>query len=239
VADLDNQLQPTQLFPAESAEIIKYLERAITEGKHWYIALLEAIGLWTEAEENHNGRSYHYLIASEAFDWLLLAERLCETVDGMLPENEKIALLFHEEPPIRLTKEKFKELIGSSKYNQYLNYFYGITVEEALILSLQEEVRKERWTLGYGNKYEVINEVYRRIYGATKATLLHSFRIEKAYPQLKSISLTELKEFTYWLFKHRLNLCDKTKVASDTKKALERLRRQESMFSLPASMLSP
>jgi len=223
----------------DNTEVIRYLEQAITDGKHWYIALLEAIGLWTTAEENHNGRSYRYLIAGEAFDWLLLAERLCETVNGLLPEAEKIALLFHDEPPIRLTKEKFKELIGSSKYHQYLNYFYGITVEEALILAVQEEVRKERRTLGYGNEHGVANEVYRRIYGATKNILLKRFRREKSYPQLMSISLTELKEFTYWLFKYRLKLCDKAKLASDTKKALERERRQESMFTFPASMLSP
>ncbi len=222
-----------------NVEVTKYLEQAITSGKHWYIALLEAIGLWTAAEENHNGRSYHYLIAGEAFDWLLLAERLCETVNGLLPEAEKIALLFHNEPPIRLTKEKFKELIGSSKYRQYLNYFYGITLEEVLILAVQEEMRKEQRTVGYSNEYDMVNEVYRRIYGATKNILLKRFRREKGYPQLKHISLTELKEFTYWLFKYRLKLCDKAKVASDTKKALERLRRQESIFTLPASMLSP
>jgi len=54
--------------------------------------------------------------------------------------------------------------------------------------------------------------------------LLKRFRRENGYPQLKSISLTELKEFTYWLFKYRLNHCDKARVASDTKKALTQLR---------------
>jgi len=214
----DNRLPSRE---TRNTEVIRYLKQAITSGKHWYIALLEAIGLWTMAEENHNGRSYCYLIAGEAFDWLLLAERLCETVDGLLPEDEKIALLFYDKPPLNLATEKFKELIGCSKYRQYLNYFYGITVEEALILAVQEEVRKERRTLGYGNEYGVINEVYRRIYGATKAILLKRFRREKSYPQLRSISLAELKEFTYWLFKYRLENCDKARVASDTKKALE------------------
>jgi hypothetical protein len=38
--------------------------------------------------------------------------------------------------------------------------------------------------------------------------------------------LTELKEFTYWLFKYRLRQSDKAKVASDTKKALGQLKRQ-------------
>ena len=221
---MDNQLQSSRLTPVSDNGVIGYLEQAITGGKHWYIALLEAIGLWTVAEEVHNQRHYRYLIAGEAFDWLLLAERLCQAVDGLLPDNEKTALLFHGQPPLNLTVDRFKELIGGGKYHQYLNYFYGITVEEALILAVQEEVRKERRTSGYNNKeHDVVGEVYRRIYGATKAILLKRFRREKGYPHLKSISLTELKEFTYWLFKYRLKQCDKARIASDTKKALQQL----------------
>jgi len=223
VVDLNNQLQPPQLTPAGGAEAIRHLEQTITSGKHWYIALLEAIGLWKAAEETHNGRTYRYLIAGEAFDWLLLAERLCETVDGLLPDDEKTSLLFYGKPPLDLTIEEFKELIGS-KYHQYLNYFYGITTEEALIRAVQEEVRKEKWTLGLNKEHDYDNEVYQRIYGATKAVLLKRFRRENGYPQLKSISLTELKEFTYWLFKYRLKHCDKARVASDTKKALTQLK---------------
>jgi len=221
---MDNQLQSSRLTPVSDNGVIGYLEQAITGGKHWYIALLEAIGLWTVAEEVHNQRRYCYLIAGEAFDWLLLAERLCQAVDGLLPDAEKTALLFHGQPPLDLTVDRFKELIGGGKYHQYLNYFYGITVEEALILAVQEEVRKERRASGYNNKeHDVVSEVYRRIYGATRPVLLKRFRREKAYPQLKSISLTELKEFTYWLFKYRLKQCDKARIASDTKKALQQL----------------
>ncbi len=224
MVDLNNQLQPSQLTSTTDVEVIKYLEQAITSGKHWYIALLEAIGLWKATEETHNGRIYRYLIAGEAFDWLLLAERLCEAVDGLLPDDEQTALLFYGKPPLDLTIEKFKELIGSSKYHQYLNYFYGITTEEALIWAVQEEVRKERRILGLNKEHDYDNEAYRRIYGATRAVLLKHFRHEKGYPQLKSISLTELKEFTYWLFKYRLDHCDKARVASDTQKALTQLK---------------
>jgi len=113
--------------------------------------------------------------------------------------------------------------MGSAKYHQYLNYFYGITVEGALILAVQEEVRKERRTSGYNEEHDTVNEVYQRIYGATKTVLLRRFRREKGYPQHRSINLTELKEFTYWLFKYRLKQCDKARVASDTKKALNHL----------------
>ncbi len=220
---VNNQSASAKTLSTTDTEAIRHLKQAIISGKHWYIALLEAIGLWTDGEETYNGRHYRYLIDGEAFDWLLLAERLCQAVDGLLPDDERLALLFHGEPPIRLTKEKFKKLIGSGKYHQYLNYFYGITVEEALIQVVQEEVRKERRISGYNNEQNLPNEVYRRIYGATRAILLKHFRREKGRPRLKSISLPELKEFTYWLFKYRLKQCDKARVASDTKKALEQL----------------
>ena len=219
MTDLDNQLTPVG-----DTEAIRHLKQAITSGKHWYIALLEAIGLWDSAEETHNGRAYCYLIDGEAFDWLLLAERLCQAVDGLLPDDEKTALLFYGKPPLNLPTEKFKELIGSAKYHQYLNYFYGITVEEALMLAVQEEVRKERRVSGYWKEKDTAIEVYRRIYGSSKAVLLRRFRRDKGYPQLRSISLAQLKEFTYWLFRHRLNQWDKARVASDTKKALNWLQ---------------
>jgi len=224
VANLGKQMPFPRLVLAQDAEAIKHLEQAITDGKHWNIALLKAIDLWASTEEVCDGRHYRYLIDDEAFDWLLLAERLCEAVDGLLPNDEKVAFLLYGKPPLNLTPKEFKALIGSGKYHQYLNYFYGVTVEEALILAVQEEVCKERRALGYIKEQDYANEAYQRIYGTIKATLLRQFRRDKGYPQTRSISLTELKEFAYWLFKYRLDHCDKARVASDTKKALTQLK---------------
>lgn len=223
----DNQEASAGLALTNEAEVIERLEQAIRAGRHWYTALLEAIGQWTAAEETYNERTYRYLIAGEAFDWLLLAERLCEAIDGLLPEDERIALLFYGRPPVDLTKVEFEKHIGNSKYRQLLNYFYGITVEEALVLAVQDEVRKEWRALGYYQEFDYTTEVYRRIYGASRMVLLKRFRREKGYPQLRSTTLTEFKEFSYWLFKYRLRQCDKARVASDTKKALDWLVQQQ------------
>ncbi len=220
MSDLDGEIPSAQLTAADD-EAIRYLEQALGSGKHWYIALLEAIKLWNADQETHNGQTYSYLVDGEAFDWLLLAERLCGAVDGVLPEDEKLALLLHGKPPLDITNDKFKELIGSGRYHQYLNYFYGITVEEALVLAVQGEVRKERLASGYVREQDTTIEVYRRIYGATKTVLLKHFRQEKGYPQRRSTSLNEQKEFTYWLFKYRMKHGDKSRVASDTKKGLD------------------
>lgn len=225
VKELEQQQSSSRLTASGDAAAIKHLEWSIASGKHWYIALLEAIGMWHSTRETIDDFTYHYLIEGEAFDWLLLADRLCQTVDGLLPESERDALLFHGRPPLDLLAERFKELIGERKYHQYLNYFYGITVEEALTQAVQEEIRKERRLYGDYQEPDPTTWAYRRIYGATRTILLRHFRKEKDYPLLKSTGLTELKEFSYWLFKYRIKQCDKAKVASDTRKALDWLKK--------------
>lgn len=220
------QIQIFSTSPVGVNEAIEHLKRSIASGKHWYIALLEAIGLWPLAEETRNGRKYCYLIDNEAFDWLLLAERLCEEVDSLIPEPERLDLLFFSKPPIEVSKEEFRHLIGDTKYRAYLNYFYGITVEEVLVIAIEEEIRKEQRARGYNRDRRVIDDAYRRIYGASQLTLLRHFRIEKGYPQKASTSLTELREFVYWRFKYRLKRCDRARVASDTKKGLNKLQSQ-------------
>jgi hypothetical protein len=242
MAEESSRLFSLESIPAGDAEAINYLKQAIAGGRHWYLALLGAIGLWTSAEDIYNDRTYHYLIDGEAFDWLLLAERLCETVEGLLPEDERDALLFHSIPPLELNASEVKELIGDKKYGQYLNYFYGITVEEALLLAVQEEIDKERRLQGLRSKGQSSDEAYLRIYNAAREALLTQFRQEKSHAQLKSITLAELKEFTYWLFKYRLKRCEKARIASDTKKALDYLKRQwqqKGVFKVLATDLAP
>lgn len=209
-------------------EALKHLRQALAEGKHWYIALLETVGLWEKAEEDFQGRHYRYLIDGEAFDWLLLAERLCGEIGEVIPEGEKEALLFEGKPPLEIPREEFHKLLGNAKYRAYLNYFYGITVEEALQTTMAVQVRKERQ--GQGTREQEIQDIVnRRIYGASEKELLEHFEKEKGYPRRRSLDLSQRKEFTYWLFKHRLQLWDKARVASDTKRGLEFLRRQRAL----------
>jgi hypothetical protein len=226
MTDEDNRIVATETVTASDAEAVGYLKEGIGSGKHWYLALLGAIGLWASPEEEYDGRTYVYLIDGEAFDWLLLAERLCDTVDGLLPENEKENLLFRGMPPLQLDAAAVKELIGDKKYGQYLNYFYGITVEEALLLAVQEAIDKERLAQGLHHHSHSQDEPYRRIYEAERETLLNQFRKEKRRTQRQSTTLSEMKAFTYWLFKYRLKRCEKARIASDTKRALEYLVRQ-------------
>ena len=202
---------------------IQGLKDGIAQGRNWCVALLEAVRLWSSPEEDHKGRRYQYLIDNEAFDWLVLTERLCEELDGLIPEEDRASLLFFGIPPVDLSRDQFKSLIGPSKYRAYLNYFYGILVERFLLLSVTEDLRKKKTLLGLNNDNGVVDEAYQRIYGAAESTLLKQFRKQRHYRQLRSIGLSELNEFTYWLFKYRTRTRDKSLVASDTKKGLTKL----------------
>ena len=207
-----------QLFDTRAA--IQHLEQSIASGKEWYLALLEAIALWDCPEEIRYGRTCRYLIAGEALDWVLLAERLCQAVDVFLPEDEKLNFLFHGRFPVDITTRQFRQLIGHIRHHQYLNYFYGVTVEEALFWAVQDEVRKERRVSGITREHDPGDEACRRIYRQDREILLRDFRSEHGYRHLKSTTLLEMKEFTYWLFKYRLKHSDKARIASDTKKGL-------------------
>ena len=202
---------------------IQELKSAIARGKNWYIAVLEEIRLWSIPEEDYHGRHYQYLVDNEAFDWLAVAERLCEELDGLVSENERTNLLFFGIPPIELSKDEFKNIIGDFKYQAHLNYFYGVLAERFLILAETEELRKKKRVLGLSHDNGIVDDAYQRTYGATQSALLKQFRKERHHTQLKSISLSELNEFTYWLFKYRIKNRDKSRMASDTKKALTKL----------------
>lgn len=217
---------------AGDSEAVQHLRQAIAGGRPWHIALLEAIGLWSWPEESHNGQHYRYLVAGEAFDWLLLAERLCKEVDGLIPEDELSDLLFFGKLPEEVSQEDFKRLIGSSKYHAYLNYFYGVIVEQAIILAVEEEICKENHTHVFSKSEEGFFDSYYRVYGAGEETLFHWFMQDKEYLESASISLAQWQEFTYWMFKFRLANCDKARVASDTKKGLEYLNCQRSARGL-------
>jgi len=211
---------------AGDALAMKHLKDAVRKGRNWYIVLLEAIRLWKSPEEIYAGENYKYLIDGQAFDWLRLAERLCEEIKDLVPEYEISNLLFFDQPPIKLTEAEFKVLLGPSKYRAYLNFLYGVITEQALILANVFEVRKK--SMMPPKPDDEMEKAYLRIYGGGQAELLEAFRREKRYPRLKSMTLGEMKEFTYWLFKYRIKTSEKSKVASDTKKAIVLMYRKMS-----------
>jgi 8-oxo-dGTP pyrophosphatase MutT (NUDIX family) len=214
---------------------------ALDAGVPWFEALMQAIALWEQPGEIVAGRQFRYLIGGEAFDWLLLAERLLSAADGRIPAGESERLLFEGRAPAepyapaaeagaRMSDDRLRALIGESKHRAHLNYLYGVTVEEALQYAVELEVAKERINVNIKDPRSdeaARDPIYERIYGRPRAELLGEFRDEAGQPKSPNISLAELREFMYWLFKFRVKNQEPARVASDTRKALAQLSAME------------
>jgi hypothetical protein len=208
-------------------EALEHLSAAAASGQEWPSALLEAMGLWTVPEEVYQGRLYRYLLQGEAFDWLLLARRLVREADGLIPPADRRRLLRQGHLPARVSREEFRRLIGVPKFRAHLNYWYGVTVEAALQEALRDEVRKEKVNRGFSPRTPVTAEAFRRIYGETRAALMARFAQEWQDPVAPLAPGGFVKEFTYWMFKQRIQQIEKARVASDTRKGLEWLSRRQ------------
>ena len=221
---------PQMIDPSEEAAIARtipdallHLRIALATGVSWQKAILEAMGRWTMAEETLDGRKYRYLLQGEAFDWLLLAERLCTDVEGAIPSEEKERFLFTGQIPDAVDEEQFREYLGPSKFRAHMNFRYGVVLEEVLQLVAEEEVRKLHFSRSYSDNDELTEEAYIHLYQKPRSELLKTFQKETKKDRRRNLTLSDLKEFTYWLHKRRINLWDPARVASDTKKAISRL----------------
>jgi hypothetical protein len=215
--------------PREPAELIAAFRTAIEDGVPWMEALLTTVRDWSAPLETVGERRYCYLIGGEAFDWLALAERLIEAAGDAIPADEAETLLFRGLLPDGYDDEAFRQAIGPTKHRLYRNYFYGVSVEEALQLSFEEDVQKEGRCRAWGGDVRADESAFERIYFKTREELLARFRHERGLPYGDGLAFDELKAFTYWLFKYRLQACDPAKVASDTGRGIARLAALDSI----------
>ena len=217
---------------SSSAEAIARLREDVRGGVHWAEAVFRAMGQWADAEEEVKGRLYRYFIGGEAFDRLLLAERLLQEVAGEVSEGEIEDFTVRGNLPNGIDEDRIQSLLGVEKYRGYLNFHYGVTVEETLQLAVEQEVIKRYASNGIRRIEDPTEEAFARIYGAGQVELAARFRQEDAGEDCTAapldeepMTMSECKEFTYWLFKLRLRQSDKPKIASDTKKGLDQLHR--------------
>jgi len=205
---------------ADPALVIQELRESISSGQEWYGAMLHAVREWPLTEEELDGERYVYLLDGEALDLIRLVERLCGEVADLVPEDDVVRLIANDRPPIDHAYVDLKALIGPDKYRAYLTFIYGVLVEEMVVHAVVEDLRKRRRTAGLTRYDAELDDAYKYVYGSTRSELLNLFRGDKGLPRRNHVTLTEMKEFTYWLFKMRLKNSDKSRVASDTKRAL-------------------
>jgi hypothetical protein len=217
-------------------QLIAGLRRKLdAPGADWMTSLFDTIAEWPLAHESALERDFVYLIDGEAFDWLALVERLLLEPSLKFPDDARDRLLGSPGFPDEMSETEFKRRIGPAKHRAYLNYFYGVTVEQALLLAVEDEIRKRRYSNGLLPSDTRSDDAYVHLYGERPGTLLQAFRKERpdlaGNPRARAPRTTSMRQavaFTYWLFKRRLNTADPARLASDTKKGLEQLSRMRS-----------
>ena len=230
-ADDDDHVIDHELIEFGPEALLAQFHARLRAGTPWFDALLDCIRDWDVPRETADGREYVYLIEHEAFDWLLLAERICDSAPaGLLPLAEVEALLFDEAPPVPLSEPEFQERLGTAKYWAHLNFLYGVRVEQALHLAIERVLQKERSGIEFSHaRGDLDGDVFGRIYGTRQADLLREYRaaIHRDHADPERIEHSEWQAFTYWLFRRRLERQDPARVASDTRQGMEMLYELE------------
>lgn len=229
-----------EMRASDTAAIARMLA-SVANAEPWHRAMLTAIADWrSPAETLPDGRQFRYLTGGEAFDWVTLAGRLLEEMPGAVTPDELEALLFGGRLPETLSEDEFRALLGPAKYRAHLNYLYGVRVEEALHLAIEEELHKEMRSSALSMASAIDDGVYLRVYNKTCAELLEAYREETGAEAFEEgMCLTELHEFLYWLFKFRVRRGEPARVASDTRKGIAQLSRLEQLSRFSPSLTEP
>ncbi len=208
------------------AQAIESLRRSLVRGVPWYPALLEVIARWTAPSEEIDGTLNTYLIAGEAFDWLLLAQRLLDEMGDLVPVAQAEQLLVHGIAPDGSGEADFERAIGAAKHRAHLNFQYGVVVEELLLLAVELELVKSGTSSGAGRPAPDL-EAFDHVYAKPLNELKLLYAYDTGSPLAERMSQSELQAFTYWLSKYRVRTGEPARVASDTKKAMAMMSRLE------------
>jgi hypothetical protein len=220
----------------ETAEMISRLQSAVLlagpVGDLWKMVVLEAIAAWPTAREQIGDELYVYLIGGEAFDWQLLAKRLLLECEAEIDRDLWWSWITEPVLFAGFEESDFMRTVGVDKGRAHLSYFYGITVEQSLVVAVEEEVTHRRIGAGRTLSDYSLELAYEMLYGNTRDQLWEVFKLEdgtrsarEGWRHRDEHTLGSEDAFTYWLFKLRMERSDPAKIASDTRKALAKLER--------------
>ncbi len=216
-----------------AAELIVELEiNLIARPDEWKLLILETVGQWPESSEVIDDSHFQYLIGGEAFDWRLLARRILNSVENSPDLDEWQSWLDTPDLFGGFGEPEFMRILGVDKSRASLSFFYGVTVEQGLIVAAREEIAKRRVASGRAPSDDRCDDVYYRLYGNDRAGLWDEYCSETGLAETTGSdlnppahSLGQGDSFTYWLFKRRMERLDPARVASDTRKGLAQLEK--------------
>ena len=199
----------------------------LNDPKDWQISILKKIAQCPLPKTQANSNRSNYLIFGEALDWKLLAENIsfkeCGKISGKLQSWLELS-----DPIGGFNEIQFKRHVGLGKYRAVLSFFYGVTVERALVIDIQENVFKRLIANSKHPNETFCDELYVELYGKTQDELWMDFTIDTGINNGlngQDHFLIEDNIFTYWLFKLRISSSEPEKLASDTRRGLKRLSK--------------
>lgn len=216
-----------------AAELIVELEiNLIARPDEWRLLVLETVGQWPESFELIDEQNLQYLIGGEAFDWRLLAWRILGCIENGPNEAEWQSWLDTPDLFGGFSEPDFIRILGVDKSRASLSFFYGVTVEQGLLVAAREEIVKRRVASGRAPSDDRCDDVYFRLYGNDRAGLWDEYCSETGLAETDGSDLNPVghslgqgDSFTYWLFKRRMERLDPARVASDTRKGLAQLEK--------------
>jgi hypothetical protein len=230
---LDDEIPAPQVPARSVSELMNELSQRLSDQPEtWKQAVLEAVGQWPESSEQVDVVRLSYLVGGEAFDWRLLASRILNSVGNAPPAETWQNWLDTPDLFGGFTEPEFMRILGVDKSRACLSFFYGVTVEQGLVIAAREEIVKRRVASGREPSDDRCDDAYHRLYGNDRDGLWDEFCAETG---LLSTTGSELNpeertlrqddQFMYWLFKRRMDRSDPARVASDTRKGLAQLER--------------
>ncbi|MBU87909.1 MAG: hypothetical protein CL722_02805, partial [Chloroflexi bacterium] len=108
----------------------------LNDPKDWQISILKKIAQCPLPKTQTNSNRSNYLIFGEALDWKLLAENISFKECGKISDKLQSWLALSD-PIGGFNEIQFKRHVGLEKYRAVLSFFYGVTVERALVIDIQ------------------------------------------------------------------------------------------------------
>ncbi len=193
-----------------------------SEPKDWQISILNEISNWDM--NNKKQKDLEYLIFGEALDWKLLAEIISYNKNGFIDDKLDRWLNFSD-PLGGFSHLQIKEFTNQKVYDSIISFYYGVIVERSLIIDTQEKYYKKNIGAGIPPNENFCENVFTDLYNLTYSNLREDYNKNFSINQDNKLSnfLYDENKFTYWLFKIRILNSQPEKLASDTKRGLDRL----------------
>ena len=231
---VETQARDTDDAPTNRRALLDDLVKRIEDNPaEWQKTFIATIAAWPVENETVYGETFHYFIGGEAFNWKRLAERIATELAEVgcdHPDSQEIFDWIATSGTFGgLSEQEFRRILGVDGWRAHLNHFYGVHIEQCLITAIQARNHKRRYSAGLPPSDDSSDRAYLGLYEETEQDLWQLFIAENADrlsdliaespDETRTIALDE--EFTYWLFKRRIEYTLAPQVAAETQRGLD------------------